>query len=48
MSCEGEDKEFNFGQVEFYLPVRYLSGDINQEPKGIFALEIDSWVSCHT
>ena len=31
MSCAGEDREFNFGQVVFYLPVGCLSGDLNRE-----------------
>lgn len=31
MSCGGEEKGFNFGQVECYLPVGY--------PKRVFELE---------
>lgn len=35
MSCGGEVRGFNFGQVEFYLPVGYLRGDLNRRTKGV-------------
>lgn len=35
VSCGGEDRGFNFGQVECYLPVGYLRGDLNWSTKGI-------------